>query len=201
MEQMHRLADEIRAVFEDRGYKVGMATELDPAFRRSRRPQSALSRDLVLDAIEEASLRLGLGAQPVGGGGVDIAHIVDGADRRFRVRKAEFDRESGEYEILCESGNIMVVEDSEPDSLFPTERWVFSYTADDQGMVLDIFAARVLGVTEGRVPRLRLGPITPLGELLTTPPTGGSYIPADEDDLGDYDEDQQVDGGDHSGLG
>jgi hypothetical protein len=200
MELMHRLADEIRAVFEDRGYKVGKATGLDPAFRRSRRSQSTLSRDLVLDAIEEATQRLGIGFKSVGGGGFDIAYIVDGVDRRFRVRKAEVDPDSGEYDIICKSDNIMVIEDAEPDSMFPTERWVLSYTVDSHGMVVDIFAARVLGTTENSVPRLRLGPITPLGEVLTIPPTPGTYVPADEDDLGDFDDDQQDEGGE-SDLG
>lgn len=200
MELMHRLADEIRAAFEDRGYKVGKATRLDRAFRRSRRSQSTLSRDLVLDAIEEATQRLGIGFKAVGGGGFDIAHIVDGVDRRFRVRKAQFDPETGEYDIICKSDDFMVIEDSEPGSMFPSERWVLSYTVDSHGMIVDIFAARVLGITETSVPRLRLAPPTPLGEALTTPPPG-PYVPADEDDLGDFDDDQRGDEADEADLG
>lgn len=200
MELMHRLADEIRAVFEDRGYKVGKATGLDRAFRRSRRSQSTLSRDLVLDAIEEAAGRLGLGFKSIGGGGYDIGYIVDAADRRFRIRKAEVDPEDGEYDIVCKSDNIMVIEDAEPDSIFRSERWVLAYTVDDQGMVADIFAAPVLGITEDSVPRLRLGPITPLGDNVT-PPTPGAYVPDDEDDLGGFDADESADEVGESELG
>jgi hypothetical protein len=198
MEMMHRLADEVRAVFEDRGYKVGKATGLDRAFRRSRRSQSSLSRDLVLDAIEHAAP--GLGFKSVRGGAYDIGYITDGADRRFRVRKADIDPETGHYDIVSGS-DIMVLDDAEPDSMYPTERWVFGHTADDHGFVIDLFAARVLDVTDEIVPRLVLGEVTQLGESIYNPPTPGTYVPDDEDDLGDFDKDQDDQDEDESGLG
>ena len=98
MERMHQLADEIRETFEDRGWKIDKATQLDPAFRKMRRSRSSLGRDLILDAIEEATTRIGLGYQSVSGGACDVIDVVDGADRRFRVRKAEVDLETSEYE-------------------------------------------------------------------------------------------------------
>ena len=66
---------------------------------------------------------------------------------------------------------------------YKLERWVLGYTIDDAGMVVDIFAAPVLGLTSDAVPRLRLGPITLLGSGLVTGPETG-FRPADEDDLG-----------------
>ena len=89
MKRMHQLADEIRETFEDRGWKIEKATQLDPAFSKTYRSRSSLGRDLVLDAIEEATTRIGLGCQSVSGGGRDVINLVDGADRRFRVRKAD----------------------------------------------------------------------------------------------------------------
>ena len=69
--------------------------------------------------------------------------------------------------------------------MIPTERWVLGYTVDDDGMVVDIFAARVLGITEDALPRLKLGTVTLLGLTGTaTPPSGRGFQPADEDDLG-----------------
>ena len=57
--------------------------------------------------------------------------------------------------------------------LIPTERWVLGYTADDEGMVVDIFAGRVLGIPDDAVPRLRLGPVALLGTSGTpTSPSG-----------------------------
>jgi hypothetical protein len=201
MEMMHRLADEVRAVFDDRGYKVGKATGLDRAFRRSRRSQSSLSRDLVLDAIEHAAPGLGLGFKSVRGGAYDIGYITGGADRRFRVRKADVDPESGKYDIVAGSDNTMVIDDAEPDSMYPTERWVFGHTADDSGIVGDIFAARVLDITDESVPRLVLGDVTQLGESTYNPPTPGTYVPDDEDDLGDFNKVQDDQDEDESGLG
>lgn len=197
---MHRLADEVREVFEDRGYLVGTATALDVAFRRSRRPQSTLSRSLVLDALEEAAGRLGLGSKSVGGGGYDIGYIDGGIDHRFRVRKADVDADSGEYDIICKDDSILVIEDAEPDSIFRTERWIFGYTVDDLGMVADIFAARVLGVTEGSVPRIRMSAAQPLGSTRPVGPPTGTYIPADEDDLEGFEEGLDDEAGD-SDLG
>jgi hypothetical protein len=185
MERMHRLADEIRETFGERGWRIEKATGLDPAFRKTRRSRSSLGRDLVLDAIEEATTRIGLGCQSVSGGGCDVIDLVEGADRRFRVRKADFDPDTGEYDIICTSDSILVILDSEPGSLIPPERWVLGYTVDDEGMVVDILAARVLGITEDAVPRLKLGAATLLGTSGTTPPSGRGFQPSDEDDLGD----------------
>lgn len=201
MEMMHRLADEVRAVFDDRGYKVGKATGLDRAFRRSRRSQSTLSRDLVLDAIEHAAPGLGLGFKSVRGGAYDIGYITEGADRRFRVRKADVDPETGQYAILSGSDNIMVIDDAEPESMYPTERWVLGHTADDSGIVIDIFAARVLGLTDESMSHLVLADVTQLGESIYNPPTPGTYVPDDEDDLGDFDKEQGDQDEDESGLG
>ena len=186
MKRMHQLADEIRETFEDRGWKIEKATQLDAAFRKTRRSRSSLGRDLVLDAIEEATTRIGLGCQSVSGGGCDVIDLADGADRRFRVRKADVDPDTGEYDIICKSDSILVITDAEPDSLILTERWVLGYTVDAEGMVVDIFGGRVLGITEEAVPRLRLGKVTFLGASGTpTPPPGRGFQPADEDDLGD----------------
>jgi hypothetical protein len=185
MERMHQLADEIRETFDERGWKIDKAVHLDPAFTTTRRPQSSLGRALVLDAITLATSRLGLGIQSVSGGACEVIDIVDGTDRRFRVLKAAVDPGTGEYEMICTSDSILVITDTEPDSFFPAERWVLGYTVDHEGQIVDIFAARVLGITDDAVPRLKLGLVTLLGVGVTTPPSGGGFQPADEDDLGD----------------
>jgi hypothetical protein len=184
VEEMHRLADEIREVFDERGHKIAQATRLDPAFTRSRRPQSALGRDLFLDTAERMASRLALGWRPVGGGGSDVVALIDGVERRFRILKATSDPESGDLVIVCRSDSILTVADTEPDDLVPVEQWVLGYTVDDQGVVVQIFAARVLGLTESAVPRLRLGAVTFLGTC-QTPEPGGRFVPPDEDDLGE----------------
>lgn len=190
---MHQLADNIRETFDERGWKIEKAIQLDGAFSRTRRTQSSLGRDLVLDAIEEAASRIGLTCQQVTGGGCDVAYLTEGADRRFRVRKASLDPESGDYAILWTSDSIFITE-SEPEALYPTERWVLGYTVDSEGIIADIFAARVLGKTDESVPHLLLGPATILGTATSpTPPSGGGFQPPDEDDLGSGFDDESDD--------
>jgi hypothetical protein len=184
MDRMHRLADEIREVFEDRGWKIDKAVRSDEAFSKTRRPSSALTRALVLHAVVSATSRLELGRDTVCGGGCDVTDIVGTTERRFRVLKADVDPETGNYDIISGSDALMVME-AEPESLYTLERWVLGYTVDDEGIVADIFAARAEDITDDSVPHLVLGPVTLLGTgALGNPPTGGGFQPPAEDDLG-----------------
>ncbi len=193
---MHQLADEIRETFEERGWAIGKAVGLDPAFTKTRRSGSSLGRDLVIDAVEAASSRLGLGYKTCSGGGSDVVLYVDGVVRLFRIRKAGIDPETGNYDVLRGSDSILTVDDPDGDPLIPAERWVLGYTVDDEGLVADIFAARVLGATDEKVPSLILGATTLLGHSgPTTPPPSGRFEPDDEDDLGDDFGDNDVDSG------
>lgn len=188
---MHRLADEIRDAFEERGWAIEKATGLDRAFRKTRRSRSSLGRDLVLDAIQTATLRLGLGSQTVSGGGMDVTAFLDGVEYRFRVRKAELDPDTGDYKIIG-SEAILTIADADPEGLLPLERWVLGYTVDDEGQVADIFGARVVGITSDAVPRLLLSQVTPLGTSgFSDGPLGSGFQPVDDDSLGvDFDEDE-----------
>ncbi len=198
MEAMHQLADEIREVFSARGHNIDTALGLDPSFRRSRRSQSSLSRDLALDAIEEAASRFGIGVIPVSGGGCDLQLLVDDADRRFRVRKAtkviDEETETETFEVIVDSRAILDITDAEIESLYRHERWIFGYTTDDAGIVDEIFAARAVGVTGDVILKLVLTQVTPLGAAGFTP-DGGRFIPADEDDLPGFGSDRDDDTG------
>ena len=187
MEPLHLLANDIREAFSDRGHKVEKAVQSDRAFHRTRHTQSSMVRGLVLDTVENHASRHGLQVVPVVGGGCDVQYLFDLTDRRFRVLKASKDRETGEHEIVCKSDAVLTITEAEPESLFTYERWVLAYTVDDAGMLVDIFAAPVEGMTADAVPRLRLGPITRLGSCLPNGPTAG-FLPDDENDLGLGDE-------------
>ncbi|GAA4124701.1 hypothetical protein GCM10022215_32570 [Nocardioides fonticola] len=178
MESIHRLADEIREVFSERGHKVETAVGLDPAFTRNKRPESALVRSLVTDAITNAAPRLGVGIVPAPGGAVELAVLHNFTERRLRVLKATRDEETGEFVIIADRA-ILDISDADPESAFRHERWVLGYTTDDAGMIHDIFAAAVLDVTGDSVTRAVLGPITLLGS--GTDPFGGKFQPADDD--------------------
>lgn len=193
MDSLHLLADELRETFSERGHAIERALSTDRAFRRTRRSQSSLVRDLVLDGIEVATSRIGLGCIPVPGGSRDVQAVIDGADRRFRVLKARFEAEDGQYEIVASSDAIMTITESEPDALLPTERWVLGYTVDDDGILDQIFAARVFGLSEDSVPRLVLGPIVELGTKAGPPSPTRGFHPVDEDDLEGMDDEEYGD--------
>lgn len=198
---MHRLADEIREAFSERGHKIETAVQSDPAFHRTRHVQSHMVRGLVLTTIEEWASRLGLGCISVTGGAIDVQQFVGLRDRRYRVRKADIDPETGQYEILCGSDAIFTITDADPDAMTTFERWVLAYTVDELGMIGDIFAALVEGQTEDSVPRLLLGPITPLGSAFTPIDPNTGFEPDDEEDLGAaFDDDQDETGEDATGA-
>jgi hypothetical protein len=183
MDALHSLADDLRETFSERGHSIEKAVSADRAFRRTKRPQSSLVRELVLDGVEAASSKLGLGCIPVTGGSRDVQVFIDNADRRFRVLKANVHFETGEYEIVASSDAIMTITEAEPDSLYPTERWVLGYTVDADGILAQIFAARVYGLSNDTVPRLLLGPVTELGTQIVPLSPRGGFHPVDEDEL------------------
>lgn len=188
MELLHRLADELRETFSDRGHAIEKAVSADRAFKRTRRSQSSLVRDLVLDGVETATAKIGLGCIPVVGGSRDIQAFIAVADCRFRVLKANIHPDTGQYEIVASSDAIMTITDSEPDALYPTERWVLGYTVDADGILAQIFAAKVYGLSSDVVPRLLLGPVTELGTEMVPPSPNGGFHPEDEDELAGMDE-------------
>jgi hypothetical protein len=200
MEALHQLADEIREVFSERGYNIDKATGLDKAFRRGRGPQSALSRNLVLDAIDDHAARLGISRIPVSGGGYDLQVYEGNADRRFRVRKATKDPEAGEFEVIVDSDSILDIENAEPESLFRHERWIFGYTTDDAGLVAEIFGARARAVRGDVIFKLVLTDVTLLG-LGGVGPNDGKFVGDDEDVLPGFESDTDDDTGFAGGTG
>ena len=104
MELLHQLADEIHEAFSERGHKIETAVQADPAFRRTKVPQSSMARGMVLHAIDCSVGRLGLQTIGCAGGGYDVQELGGTVDRRFRVRKAEKDPDTSEYEILVRRG-------------------------------------------------------------------------------------------------
>lgn len=195
---MHQLADEIREVFDERGYRIGQAVSADPAFSRGCRSRSSLGRDLVLATIEESTSRLGLGFTTVSGGGCEVVDFVNNTNRWHRVRKAERDTDTDGYTILCDSDAILSVPDDDS-GLYPSERWVLGYTVDESGVVAEIFSAKVLGLSSDPIPSLVLASVTALGTPHATPPDPG-FQPLDDDDLGDeFESGDEADGDTETG--
>ena len=119
MEQLHQLADDLRETFDERGYRIGVATGQDPSFRNSRRSQASLTRDLALDAIREGCGRLGLHCRSGSGGSLEVVTLVGDTYRHHRVLKATFDKASEAYVIVCRGDNALLAADDA--SVYPAE--------------------------------------------------------------------------------
>jgi hypothetical protein len=169
--RLTEVADELREVFSERGHRVEVALDVDPAFG-SGNSRSWLRRDLALDTIVAAASRAGL-EHKAERGAHEIRILSRNVDRRYRLLKAS--RSSGgEFVITVNSDSSLVVED---DSLFRSELWVYSWTFDADGTVEDVFIAEVRGHVDGHPCRLVLGPVTLLG---SSGPSRGGFEPGDE---------------------
>lgn len=186
LDQLHSIADEVRETHADRGYLVGRATALDPAFRLNRGPKSAMDRNLVIEAVERGASQVGMAFVPGRGGATELKVVSDAGYRVYRLRRAT-KLQTGEYLVQNNSASAWAGLDE--DTLMEDQFWVLGYTLSDDG-IDEIFTARVLGFTEGNPGRLLLGPHVLLGSSVTHDPSGG-FRPSEEglDDLFDEDDD------------
>jgi hypothetical protein len=184
------IADDLREAFNERGHRVDVALDADPAFG-SGLSRNALMRDLVMDTVALAASQAGISFKPVNGSGRELA----GEMHRYRIRRAKAD--STGVPIIAISSESSLVLEEEP-SLFPMENWVFGWISDADGLIADIFVAEVCGIRPGTPGQLILGSIVPLG---TDGPVGDGFTPTNEElDLG-LDEDGDLDEGEEGGLG
>ncbi len=167
-----QVADELREVFVERGYRVEVAMNADPAFG-SGWSRAAVTRDLVVDAVSGAASRFGLDFRPVNGSGREFRYLAGAVDRRYRLRRAT--RKPDGPLIIGASADSALA--SGGDSLFRQEQWTFAWVLSPDGLIGEVLAAEVLGYVEGRPGHLVLGDTISLGggDL----PTGG-FRPTDE---------------------
>jgi hypothetical protein len=183
---LHAVAEELRDVFGERGHRVDVAMEVDPAFG-SGWSRSAVTRDLVVDAVSGAASRQGLDFRPVTGGGREFRMLTGTVERRFRLRRA-VRRADGSLLITASSASALAIEDG---SLFGEELWAFAWTLNDDGQIDEVLACEVIGYVEGMPGHLRLGHVIALAG--DHAPTGG-FRPADEDLPGFEDENDAGEG-------
>ncbi|WBQ04331.1 hypothetical protein [Kribbella sp. CA-293567] len=200
-EALSHLADEAREVFADRAHNVGRALELDPSFQRGEIPRSGMVRYLFLEAAEVAASRCGLSFVTGAGGACSLVRI-DGertVERWYRIRRA---REGQNDDFVIESKGDAILQ-SEGDSLFKEERWVLAYTIDSNNQLESVFAAEILGVSDGSPGRLELGTVFPLGAGSSAlPPGRGRFEPTNEDlDLDGDTEEEGLDDGEEGSEG
>ena len=182
---LDQVADEIREVFAERGYRVDVAMDVDPAFG-SGWSRAAVTRDLVVDAAIGAASRVGLDFRSVSGGGREFRFLSGNVDRRYRLRRAKR-RADGELIISTSSNSALAATDL---SLFLVEQWALAWTPSADGLIAEVLAAEVVGFIDGNPGHLDLGRIFALGSDDLPDgefrPTGESLEGLDDDeDVGD----------------
>jgi hypothetical protein len=168
LQQLEAIAVDLKETFDERGYRVALAMEVDPAFT-SGNSRSALMRDLAIDAVTVAASRIGLPFRQVTGGG----HELVGEQHTYRLRRAK--RDPSGLVIMVSADSSLIAEE-EP-TLFPMHRWVLGWVADGTDSIPEVFVAHAIAKEPGRPGRLILGPVIPLG---TRDPIGGGFTPTDE---------------------
>jgi len=176
--RLSQLADELREVFVERGHRVGVALDTDPAFG-SGTSRASLARDLALATIGESCGPIGLDFRNVNGG--RELRLVSDRARHFRLLKAQ-QRADGRYFIPANSDSALA-SPTQP-TLYERENWVFAWTFTEDVQIGDVFIAPNLGYVDGSPGHWDLGPITLLGTE-GAPATG--FTPTDED-LDGFDE-------------
>lgn len=183
--RLKSVAHEMCESGDESGYLVGVATGQHGSFRHSRRPSSALERELFLDAARGVASREGFFIDETNGG-VDLI-AGDGGDlRKYRIKRGTRAAD-GTYRFVCGLGSSLLT--AEADSLYSESRWLLGYISGDDHTLEDVIAAEVVG-SEGNGPvRLRLGTIIQLTGI--TPPPG--FTSADEG-LDGFDEEEGEEG-------
>lgn len=172
------IADDLREAFHERGHRVDVALDADPAFGTGR-SRSSLMSELVMDAVSQSASQVGVYFQPVNGTGRELV----GERHRYRIRRAR--RDTKQNLIVTVSSESTLGVEEEP-TLFPMENWIFGWITDADGLIAEVFIAEILGIQSGSPGRLLLAEALVLG---SDGPLGGGFNPSEEElDLGLDDE-------------
>lgn len=172
----------VREAFSERGHRIGEALERDPAFSDGELGRSSLARLLMRRALAIATSQVGLGLMNGPGGSVSVQSFDGRFDRRYRARSAS-KRDDGSFLILSSSDAILEIDG---DSMFVEEAWVLGFTLDLNNQIDEMFVAEVVDRIDGNPGELVLGAAYMLSG---GPPSGGAFIPTDDDLPGFADED------------
>ena len=126
---------------DESGYLVGAATAQHSAFSRSRRPSSALERELFLDAARRAASREGFYLDEANGG-LDLIAGDGGHLRKYRVKRGTRTVD-GMYRFMCGLGSRLLI--TEADALYTETRWLLGYVSSDDHTLEEVIAAEVVG--------------------------------------------------------
>lgn len=189
LEDLLKVADEIRSSLEAEGYTVDSALDMNDAFRDTKICASDLERAIVLKAARRSASQTGLGSRDESNS-LDITSSTDFIERYFRVKRVKITAD-GEIAAICNRGSSLLV--NETDMLMTQEKWIFGFTISEDRLIDRMFVAEVRDWHDsGHGPvRLVLGPIVDL--MRSTPPRG--FTSTDEGLEGFDDEEGVADAG------
>lgn len=171
-----QIADELVEVVAERGYRVDVAMDVDPAFG-SGSSRSSVMRDLVSDAVVSCAGRLGVDSRPIRGGGRELRTLTDAVDRRYRLRRGRRSAE-GQLVVTANSESSLAI-DADEESMFGVEPWAFVWVLSAEGLIEEVLAAEVIGYEEGRPGQLVFGRLIHLGGGAGDPKQRG-FVPSEE---------------------
>ncbi len=178
VDRLNSAAFEMGGIFTGRSHFIDSAVSLDPAFRRTRRPSSSLTLELMSEAFCTAMSRAGFAPHVVTGGALELTESIPGGFARIRLRKAEA-RADGYYVKANKASSFGEVDDALLDADYPH--------------IFGFFVAPVRGVTQGNPGELILGTAIELGGQVT--PVRDGFVPDLDDRLPGLD-DEDVEGED-----
>jgi hypothetical protein len=182
-ESLHTVAREMREEFDGRGYRIDAALEHDVAFTTTRRSRSSLGRDIISDAFESASVRLGLTCRPGPGGSLEIYEEVEHGYAALRLRSAK--KVGEELRVTTSSGSPWGGMDEY--ALLREYPFVFGYLIGGAGS-LELFVAEVLNSGDDVKGFLVLGAETYLGGTYV-PRT--AFVPDADENLPGFEDDEE----------
>lgn len=176
LNRLGQIADELVEVVAERGYRVDVAMDVDPAFG-SGSSRSSVMRDLVYEAVVNCAGRLGVDSRPIRGGGRELRTVTDAVDRRYRLRRGRRNAE-GELVVTANSESSLAI-DADEESMFGVELWAFVWVLSAEGLIEEVVAAEVIGYEDGRPGQLVFRRLIHLGSA-----PGDSkprvFVPSDE---------------------
>ncbi len=185
---LQQVSDWIRDELEEYGYLVAKGIQLHSAFEETEGIASAMLRSLVVSGAREGARHGGL-TPTRAHNGWDLVWSEDGLYRKYRIKKA-VKAKSGAFEMLVGTNSALMK--PSPESLIGEEQWVLGFTVTASRAIEDVFAARIVDITDHKVPQLVLGAPIILGSG-GTPPTGGKFTSADEDFLPGFEDETTYD--------
>lgn len=174
------LVAEVRESFEADQYTIPEALAQHGSFRKTKGPESVLTRSIVGDAFRRIANRLGLNPRHGQGGAVELYEQVANGFAVIRLRRAEWVGE----ELRVAANSSSTLRGFSDEALMPEYHFVFGWLLEEN-KPLDFFVAEITGLEEGNPGHYLFGWTHHFA--MPTPPPASGFQPPIDDGLGNWD--------------